>query len=188
MRLLTGIQGGEGSYHEQAAMQMNPGRNARDIRYFKTFPELFKALMAKEVGTIVCATENTRVGKIAESNAELAAIEGRYRQTGDSLLLPIRHLLLGVQGASLEDVSRVYSQQPALNQCVKFLANKLPGADLVARDDTALSALYVAEAGDPANAAIASAAACVRYKLQPLCFDIQDDPKNATRFIEIALN
>ena len=182
MRRLTGIQGGPGSYHEQAAGLLCPDN---ELHYFDTFVALFDALRSGHTDTIVCAVSNTLIGPIKESNVELATLKGKYRKLGNTSLL-ICHSLLGIKGSTLLDIRYVYSQQPALDQCMKFL-DTLPDVKLIAAEDTALSAKYVAEANNPANAAIASAAAGELYNLIPLATNIQDMENNRTDFIEIEL-
>lgn len=183
MTQLIGIQGGKASYHEQAAISLHQGSR---LAYFDTFAALFGALRDGSVDTIVCAVYNTLIGDITESKAELAALEGRYQELG-SIVLPIHHSLLVIKGTRLEDVQYVYSQQPALDQCRQFLADKLSAATPVPWKDTALSAKYVAETGNRANAAIASPAAGKLYNLVPLRTGVQDNNNNATKFIEITL-
>jgi len=183
MTQLIGIQGGKASYHEQAALSLHP--NCK-LQHYDTFQALFTALKDKQVDTIVCAVSNTHIGPIVESNAELETLQDEYRIL-NKVSLPIHHALLGLPGSTPADIRRVYSQRPALDQCREFLARTLPDAAVLETEDTALSAKLVAEAGDPANAAIASAAAGKLYDLEPLCSNVQDDPNNTTDFIEIAL-
>jgi prephenate dehydratase len=178
-----GIQGDKASYHEQVALQLHPDT---EIQYYSTFHELFSALKAGDVSSIICAVSNTAVGPIPESNVELAALGDTY-QTLHEIPLPVAHSLLGLPGTTLADIQSVYSQRPALDQCQKYLAKILPDARLVETKDTALSAKLVAEAGDATKAAIASAAAGELYGLVPLATSIQDDPDNITNFIEIVL-
>jgi prephenate dehydratase len=95
--------------------------------------------------------------------------------------LPIRHQLLGLKDAKLEDITSVYSQTPALAQCRGILRER----KLVAHHwyDTAGSAKHVAELGDRSAAAIASSLAAEFYGLKILKPDVEDEHHNATRFL-----
>ncbi len=183
MTQLIGIQGGKASYHEQAALSLHPSCK---LVYFDTFQALFSALRDGDVNTVICAVYNALIGDIKEAKVELATLEGKYQEL-DSILLPIHHSLLVIKGAKLEDVRYVYSQQPALDQCKKFLSNELYAAKQIPWNDTALSAKYVADSGKLEYAAIASPAAGVLYGLKPIHTGIQDNDSNTTKFIEIAL-
>ena len=70
-------------------------------------------------------------------------------------IIRVRHNLLGVPGASTENVREVYSHPQAISQCRDFLRhhseiNAYPYAN------TALAAKFVAETHDPAKASIGS--------------------------------
>ena len=79
----------------------------------------------------------------------------------------VRHQLLGVKGAKLEDIKTVYSQGPALGQC-----RKIDHASWASIDknwyDTAGAARHIAEMRDPSVAAIASGLAGEIYGLEIL--------------------
>jgi prephenate dehydratase len=94
--------------------------------------------------------------------------------------MPIRHQLLGLKDASLDDISGVYSQAPALAQCRSLLRERKWAAHTWY--DTAGSAKHVAELGDKSVAAIASSLAAEFYGLKILKADIEEH-HNATRFL-----
>jgi prephenate dehydratase len=96
----------------------------------------------------------------------------------------IRHQLLGLKGAPLSGIRTVFSQAPALGQCRKIIRDM----KLTAQNwhDTAGSARHVAELGDPAVAAIASALAADIYGLEILKSDVEDESHNMTRFLVMA--
>src|SRR6202051_2995632 len=98
--------------------------------------------------------------------------------------MPVRHQLLGIKGARLEDIKTVKSHVHALGQCRKII-RKLGIKPLVAAD-TAGSAREVAEAGDKTRAAIASRLAAEIYALDTLPEDVEDEAHNTTRIIVLA--
>jgi prephenate dehydratase len=178
-----GIQGGQASYHEQVALLLY---SDDEVIYYETFSALFAALQSGEVDNIVCAVSNTHIGPIADSAAELAALQGRYTVLHE-VPWPVHHALLGLPGTTLEAVQVVRSQIPALDQCRQFLASTLPNVQIVEDTDTALSAKYVATTGDRSQVAIASEAAGRLYGIRTIIANIQDDPDNITNFIAITL-
>jgi prephenate dehydratase len=95
------------------------------------------------------------------------------------LLLPVRHRLLGVDGAVLGGIRRVASHPQALAQCDAYLAAS--GWQLIPAEDTAGSARALAETGDRTLAVIASARAAERYGLVILADDLVA-AGNVTRF------
>jgi prephenate dehydratase len=98
--------------------------------------------------------------------------------------MPVRHQLLGIRGARLEDISTIESHVHALGQCRKII-RKLGVRTLVAAD-TAGSAREVAQAGDKSRAAIASRLAAEIYALDILAEDVEDEAHNTTRFIVLS--
>ena len=97
-------------------------------------------------------------------------------------MVPCEHVLMGLPGASLDQISAVYSHQQALRQCEDYLEQH-PQWNLVPYDNTALAAKKVAEDGDITHAAIGSEFAAARFGLEVLADHIYSDESNATRFL-----
>lgn len=180
---IVGIQGGRGSYHEAAALQLHA--NAK-IQYFETFPQVFSALRANKIDTAILAIANNRVQFIPETYEEITTPGHDLSVVGETYL-HVEHALLAPSGARLKDILEVHSQAPAIEQCLHFLENELPHARIIEAHDTAGSAEAVAAWNDTSRAAIASVRAGAINKLTPIATAIQDDPANITRFIEISL-
>lgn len=174
------IQGSEGSYHEQVALHYFG--NGADIAYMETFRDVFQSLRQGTATHAVIAIANNRYGFISDAYNELIARHKDVTITGESYLR-VQHQLLGIPGATLDQITEVHSQAPALGQCHEFLSNNLPHVPLVEQEDTALSAAYVAKTADPAKAAIASKRAGELHGLQVIAGNIQDDSDNFTRFL-----
>ncbi|MCR5216994.1 MAG: prephenate dehydratase [Lachnospiraceae bacterium] len=94
----------------------------------------------------------------------------------------VKHALLGVPGATMEDIQSVYSHVQALNQCRKFLEAH-PHWKSYDKSNTAASAKMVAELNDPTIAAIASKEAAQFYGLSVLQEEINTEENNTTRFV-----
>jgi chorismate mutase/prephenate dehydratase len=81
----------------------------------------------------------------------------------------------------LGGVERVYSHAQSLGQCRGWIARHLPRAECVPLVSNAEAARLVAS--EPAACAIGPAIAAERYGLQIVAENIEDDPKNMTRFL-----
>lgn len=138
-------------------------------------------MAAGEVTWGLLPIENTIAGSVVGSYDVLASTE--FAVVGE-VVAPIHHCLLGLPGARLDGVTRVFSHPVALAQCTRFLRGR-PIMDPVAVYDTAGAAREVAAAGDPGRAAIASRRAAALYGLAVLAADIEDRPDNQTRFLVV---
>jgi prephenate dehydratase len=98
--------------------------------------------------------------------------------------LPIRNQLLAPKGASLKTIKTVQSHVMALGQC-RNVIRELKLKPVVAAD-TAGSAREVAEARDPARAAIASRLAAEIYGLDILKENVEDESHSTTRFVVLS--
>jgi len=93
--------------------------------------------------------------------------------------MPINHCISSKE-KDIKDITKAYSQMPALEQCHKYLKNK--GIEPIVYSDTALSAKHVAETEDAGKAAVCSELAAEIYGLNILDTNIQDQDENTTRF------
>ncbi len=146
-----------------------------------TFEDAIEAVRSGACDLCIIPVENSLMGRIADIHHLLP--ESGLHIVGEHFL-PIRHQLLGLKSATLEGITSVYSQAPALAQCRKLIRdNKLVTHNWY---DTAGSAKHVAELGDPKAAAIASSLAGELYGLKVLKSDVEDEHHNMTRFLIMA--
>jgi prephenate dehydratase len=147
------------------------------------FEGAVEAVHLGAVDAAVLPVENTRMGIIQDCVGALLRRNGlRALWETD---MSVRHQLLALPGASLGTLCRVESHPAALAQCQDWLARH-PHLRVVVASDTAAAARDVAASRDWTRAAIASAAAGMRYGLSVLERDLQDDPQNRTRFWAVA--
>lgn len=99
--------------------------------------------------------------------------------------LPVNHALLGLPGASLQDIQVVYSHPQALMQCSQYL-NAHSDWKQISVENTAVSAKKVIEDQDVHQAAVASQVAGSLYGLSVLAQEINHNRDNTTRFIILA--
>ncbi len=177
------FQGVEGSYSEIAARKYFSVRS--DTMEFVGCSSFHEALQMAETGKVGYAflpIENTTAGSI---NQTYDLLRGTNLRIVGEEILHVRHCLLGVDGAQVEELERVLSHPQALIQCSQFLA-ALDDVELVAFEDTAAAAREVARVGDPSQAALASVEAAEIYGLQVLREAVADQEENWTRFVVIS--
>ena len=167
-------QGEPGAYSEEAAQQLFPGIPATGR---PTFAAAFAGLGSGRAA--VLPVENS-LGGVVQEVSDLLWAHPEVLVSREHFLA-VRHQLLAATSAP---VRRVLSHPQALAQCAGFLADR--GIEPVPHPDTAGAARWVAEHQLPGEAAIASAAAAARYRLQVVAEDIADRPSNRTRFLVCA--
>jgi len=169
------FQGEPGAYANLAARQAVPHAAAIPK---PTFEDAIAAARDGDTDLCIIPVENSLIGRIADIHHLLP--DSGLHIVGEHFL-PIRHQLLGLQDATPDGITAVYSQAPALAQCRNLIrARKLAAHNWY---DTAGSAKHVAELGDPSVAAIASTLAAEFYGLKILQADVEDEHHNATRFL-----
>ena len=169
------FQGEPGAYANLAAQQAVPHAAAIPR---PTFEDAIAAARAGDTDLCIIPVENSLIGRIADIHHLLP--DSGLHIVGEHFL-PIRHQLMGLQDATLDGITSVYSQAPALAQCRNLIRDRR----LVVHNwyDTAGSAKHVAELGDKSVAAIASSLAAEFYGLKILQADVEDEHHNATRFL-----
>ncbi len=171
------FQGELGAFSEEAVRQYF-GHGAEPVPC-RDFIDVSRSVLTGDVEYGVLPIENSLAGSVIPSYDALAA--GELEIIGE-VITPIHHCILGIPGASLEDVRRILSHPVALMQCTRVL-RELADVEAVAVYDTAGAAKDVADAGDPTQAAIAGAGAAERYGLEILAADVEDRHDNQTRFL-----
>jgi prephenate dehydratase len=173
-----GYQGEPGSYSHRAAGEVFP---EGQLVGYGSFAAAFGALEAAAVDRLVLPVENTTTGSVLPVLDRLAdepvAILAEH-------LVEVRHALLGLPGASVGDLQRVFSHPEALAQAESALLDL--GLDPVAASDTAGAVREVAVAGDPTDAALAPPWAGEDYGLEVLREHVVDRAHNTTRFVVLA--
>lgn len=173
------VQGSAGSYASLAARQMYPGCG---LQYAPTWDESLGLLDAGGADYCVLPVENTSAGSVTEVYDLLL----RYRHyIVKAHALPVEHCLLGVRGATLQEVREVHSHPHAFPQCSAFFRNHR-GMAQVPDINTAVAAQSVAKWGERSRAAVSSRECAYIYGLSILADSIQDTDVNRTRFISVS--
>lgn len=172
--------GVEGTHTEQAMINYF----GEDVyRYNRpTFREVMEELKNGAANYGVLPIENSSTGGINDIYNLLLEYDNYIV---DELALKIDQALLGLAGARLEDIKKVYSHSQGLMQCSKFLEENSQIAQYTFAS-TAAGAKKVKDDNDITQAAIASARAAKVYGLDIIKEKCNDNDNNKTRFIIIA--
>jgi prephenate dehydratase len=176
------IQGALGSFHNQAALLLDPSTT---ILPKTTFAEVFSAVLSGESEYGLCAIENNLYGSISEV---YRLLERHNMWIVRDLRMQIAQQLIAAQPISLDELAnstdvRVLSQAPALAQVELWLDAHLPNAVREATHDTAASVQLVTQLKEPHTLAVAGSLTAELYGGYIVAHDIEDDPHNQTRFI-----
>ena len=170
------FQGAEGAY-SQAAMMTYFG-DAVDRFHVDSFRDAMSAIDEGSADFAVLPIENSTAGIVSEIYDLLVEFENYI--VGEQII-KIEHCLLGVPGAELSDIKRVYSHPQSLMQSARYLADH--DWQQISMQNNAFAAAKVAKEGDKTQAAIAGEHAGKIYGLKVLKKGINHSGSNSTRFI-----
>jgi len=143
-----------------------------------SFDAAFRAVRENEADLAMIPVDNTLAGRVADVHHLI--LNGELFIIGEHFQL-IRHCLLGLPGAKLEELTDVHSHVHAIPQCKNFIDDLQLNRHVVA--DTAKGASDIKKWNDPTQAAIGSELAAGIYGLEILKRDVQDAAHNTTRFL-----
>jgi len=169
--------GPEGTFSQEAVVKHFG--SATGGRPQSSIDEVFRAVESGESAYGVVPVENSTEGAVGRTLDLLLSTSMRI--CGE-VSLPVRQNLMS-NAADRKAIRTVYSHTQSLAQCQGWLALHLPDAERVAVVSNAEAARLAAK--DKRAAAIASRTAAGLYGLKLLARNIEDDPKNTTRFAVI---
>ncbi len=174
--------GPEGTYTEEATQFFFP--DTVTLMPKATVNEAIADVVAGDAEYAVIPQENTLGGAVT-NYVDALLTEEKVWVVGE-VILPINQTLMGVPGASLEDIRLVCSHAQGLAQSEAWRKENLPDADTQELGSTAAAASYVAETGDKTIAAVAAPGAAGLYGLSVLAENVQITDANKTRFYVIS--
>ncbi len=174
---VIGYQGEVFSYSFQAAQELFP---SAELRGYARFADAFSAIRNTEVHRLVLPIENSTTGSVLPvlnrlADRDLRIVAEHKRRAS--------HSLLGLPGARLSDIRRVFSHPEALAQAERTLARR--GWEPAPVHDTAGAVRIVASQGDYQQAALAHRSAAA-LGLEVLLDTVVDRDDNTTRFVVLA--
>ena len=181
-KLTCAYSGKRGAYAEQAVSRYFD-ENAEAIPC-SSFKEVFKTVLEGKADYGMIPIENSLGGSVYDNYDNLSLFEDV--SIVGAMHLRIQHALLAPKGTKISDIKRIYSHPQGFAQCEKIIDSY--NWEKIATVSTATGAKMVADFDSKENAAIASSITAGYYNLEILQDDIQDDPRDYTRFVIIAAN
>ncbi len=172
--LKVAYSGVEGAFAHIAAGRIFPESNRISCRDFKA---AYDAVVSGECDAAVLPIENSYAGEVGQTIDLIFSgnlyINGIYE-------LEIHQNLLGIPGATVEDIRKVTSHPQALSQCHDYIRQR--SFDAEEASNTAVAAKLVADSKDKTLGAIASVETAEIYGLKVLETNINKSGENTTRF------
>lgn len=186
-RLVVGIQGGPGSFNEEAArhyMARTPDV-AYDLVHLHTTERVLRALHEGSVDRAQFAIHNSAGGMVGESVTAMA----RYRfAIVEEFAIKIAHALMTSATADFATVDTVMTHPQVLAQCRHSLARRYPSLRQASGDGDLIDHARVAELlgkGElaPTIATMGSRVLADLHGLRVVADDLQDLDENYTSFL-----
>ncbi len=154
--------GPEGSYSHLAAQEFlkeltatTDGVGWNECVPFRNFPEVLAAVETGRVDAAAIPIENSLQGGVSQNLDLLQDAKELYAVK--EYVLKIDQRLAYKEGVALSEIGRVYSHRQALDQCARFLSEKMPFASLRETESTAFGLTRAMEDDTGRSAAIVGA-------------------------------
>jgi len=169
------FQGQDGAYSQEAALDFFG--NSVLTRPCDTLEEVFKLVQEGGLPYGIVPVENSQEGSISRSYDLL--LEADVMVCGETQIR-VSHCLIANPGTSAASIKRIYSHPQALAQCQAYLRRL--GCEVIPAYDTAGSVKMIKEKKIMDGAAVAGARAAQIYGMNIIAREIEDNPRNTTRF------
>lgn len=190
--LTFGIQGGKGSFNEEALQYYLKKENITKfrIKYLYTSENVLKALYKGDIDRGQFAIHNSVGGIVGESIEAMAS----YKFTIiEEFAIKISHALMIRKDAKFSEVTTIMTHPQGLAQCRETLSKKYPHLKQTSGKgqliDHAMVAKLMSEGKIPKNiATMGSKVLAEIYDLQIVEDNLQDAKENYTSFLQVARN
>lgn len=189
-RLIFGIQGGRGSFNEQALKDYIERHNIEsyDVKYLYTTKAVLEALHMGEIDRGQFAVHNSTGGIVQETIEAVA--DYKFRIVEEFGII-ISHFLMKKPGVATDSIDTIMTHPQVLKQCKATLERKYPNLDKRSGEDELIDHAKVAEAlskdtlGD--NIAVMGPEILSSiYDLEIVEGNLQDNKENYTSFLMTA--
>ena len=180
-----GIQGGKGSFSEEAAKVFAKTHGLKDfeITYLISSNAVLEGIETGVVKFGIFAMENAQGGVVIESVEALAEYRCRIVEM---FHIMVSQNLLARHGVLMGDITEIHSHQQALRQCKDYLAEHFWTRPLIEEDDTAEAARRLNEEKLPETVGVVGSKYCADlYDLNIVEKDIHDLKNNLTLFLAV---
>ena len=185
--IVFGIQGGKGSFNEEALMDYVRRHKIGnwEVKYLYTTEKVLKALWEGKIDYGLFAIQNANGGVVDESVEAMAKYKFRIKE---KFGIQIRHFLMKKPGVKVKELRSVMAHPQVFKQCRKNLAAKYPGLEQVVGKgeliDTAKAAQALSEGKiDDKTAILGPRVLSSLWGLEIIEGDLQDSKDNVTDFL-----
>lgn len=182
-----GIQGGVGSFNEQAILKYIRDHNIKNprIKYLYTSEKVLNNLHKGNIDFGLFAIQNSLGGVVGESVQAMAKYKFHIVKEFD---IPIRHFLMTRKDANFKIIDTIIAHPQVLAQCKHTLKKKYKNLSLISGKgdlvDTAMAAKALAKGKLSSNYAILGPQTLAAiYDFEIVDNDLQDDKTNNTAFL-----
>ncbi|MFC2640997.1 MAG: prephenate dehydratase [Propionibacterium acidifaciens] len=179
---MLGYFGPAGTFTHQALLSYSTA----EAIPFRTVAQALDAVRAGRVEAVMVPIENSVEGGVSATLDNLADPGAEPLRIIHEVLVGVRFTLCARPGTGIDRIRRVITHPHAAAQVRDWLAENLPGAEVVERGSTAGAARTVADPDSGFDAAVCAAVAGEMYGLVPLATDIADNDAAVTRFVLVA--
>ena len=175
--LAVAYLGPQGTFSEAAVIKRF-GQACRGVSC-ASIDDVFRKVESGEANYGVVPVENSTEGAVGRTLDLL--LQSPLKLCGE-VLLAVHQCLLS-NDVDLSAIKRVYSHPQSLGQCQDWLNTHLSHAERISVSSNAEAASMAAK--EKHSAAIAGKQAAERFNIQVQAANIEDDPRNTTRFLVI---
>jgi len=176
--LTVAFLGPLGTFSEEAANKQFGGLSSP--LQCASIDEVFRMVESGKADYGVVPVENSTEGAVGRT---LDMLMSTSLHICGEVALAVHHNLLS-KASDKSQVRKLYSHAQSLSQCHEWLNQNLPNIERQAVASNAEAARLAAT--EQAAAAIASSRAAELFELNNIAENIEDDPKNTTRFLVLA--
>lgn len=186
-RIIFGIQGGKGSFNEQAILDYIERHSIKNyhVKYLYTSGKVLNHLDKGDIDFGLFAIHNSIGGIVGES---IEAMSRHIFQVLEEFSIPIRHFLMKRKDVEIKEITMITAHPQVLKQCVQTLLKKYPTlkqqsgkGDLV---DTAAAARAISLGKlSKVSAILGPRPLAEMYDFEIIDEDLQDDKTNKTAFL-----
>ena len=190
--MIIGIQGGPGSFNEQALAErlIESGSRIRDHRviHLYTSRKVLEELASARIDWGQFAIFNTLGGEVQETKSAKEQLQFDQQFLVESVFrLPITHSLIAFPGISLSEITQVITHPQVIAQCHRTWSERFPKLEMIEGEgdlvDPARVGQAIAEGELPrTTATVSSARIATAFKLEILASNLQDSDDNFTDF------
>jgi prephenate dehydrogenase len=189
--IVFGIQGGKGSFNEQALTDYVNRHNIQDysVEYLYTTENVLKELHKGNIDFGQFAIHNSIGGIVTET---IEAVADYKFEIVEKFTIIIAHFMMARPEVKMEDITRIMTHPQVLKQCKSNLEKKYPNLEKTSGEGELIDHANVAKAlsenklpQEDKTAVMGPQILSEIYNLQILDSNLQDNKENYTSFLMV---